>query len=85
MDTASKKGGVTYYYCEMSRAENIDVYLGVKPTKVRIKDLYATDVIKKPAILFTWNKAIERNDSIQVFIKDKKVSRTGTFYYVEID
>ena len=85
MDTASKKGGVTYYYCEMSRAENIDVYLGVKPIKVRIKDLYATDVIKKPAILFTWNKAIERNDSIQVFIKDKKVSRTGTFYYVEID
>lgn len=84
-ETANKKGGVNYYYCEMSRAENIDVYLGVKPTKVRIKDLYETKVLKTPAILFTWNKAIERNDSLQVFIKDKKISRTGTFYYIEIE
>jgi hypothetical protein len=83
--TAATKGGVNYYYCEMSRAENIDVYLGVKPTKVRIRDLYSPDGIKKPAILFTWNKAIDRNDSIQEYIKDKKVSHTGTFYYVEID
>ena len=79
------KGNMNYYYCEMSRAENIDVYLGVKPTKLRIRDLYTPDAIKTPAILFTWNKAIERNDSIQEFIKDKKVSHTGTFYYVEID
>ena len=76
---------MNYYYCEMSRAENIDVYLGIKPTKLRIKDLYETDAIKTPAILFTWNKAIERNDSLQTFIKDKKISRTGTFYYIEIE
>jgi 4-amino-4-deoxy-L-arabinose transferase-like glycosyltransferase len=84
-ETALKKGEMNYYYCEMSRAENIDVYLGIKPTKLRIKDLYETDAIKTPAILFTWNKAIERNDSLQTFIKDKKISRTGTFYYIEIE
>lgn len=84
-ETASRKGEMNYYYCEMSRAENIDVYLGVKPTKVSIKDLYELDAIKTPAILFTWNKAIERNDSLQDFIKDKKISRTGTFYYIEIE
>lgn len=83
--TALKKGGVNYYYCEMTKGDNLDVYLG-KPLKMlRISDLYKKDKIQTPAILFTWNKAIERNDSIQVFIKKKKISRTGKYYYVEIE
>lgn len=84
-EAASEKGGVYFYYCEMSRAPNIDVYLGTTPQKVQIKDLYDKNRIKKPAILFTWDKAIERNDSIQIFIKDKKVIHTGQFYFIEIN
>jgi len=77
---------VNYYYCEMSRASNLDVYLGEELKKLRICDLYkANSPIKRPAILFTWNKAIERNDSIQVFIKGKKTCQTGIYYYVEIE
>lgn len=84
-ETAIKKGGVNYYYCEMTKGGNLDVYLGKQLEKLRIKDLYKSNKIKTPAILFTFNKAIERNDSIQVFIKDKKITRTGNFYYVEIE
>ncbi len=83
--TASEKGEMNYYYCEMNRAINLDVYLDVKPEKLRIHELYEKNKIKTPAILFTWNKAIERNDSIQVFIKGKKIHQTGNYYYIEIE
>ena len=84
-DTAMKKGGVNYYYCEMTKGDNLDVYLEGPLKKLKISDLYKTNKIKTPAILFTWNKAIERNDSIQVFIKGKKTCQTGIYYYVEIE
>ncbi|MGE5446753.1 MAG: ArnT family glycosyltransferase [Bacteroidales bacterium] len=84
-ETASKKGGVNYYYCEMTKGGNLDVYLGKPLEMLRIKDLYKSNKIKTPAILFTWNKAIERNDSIQVFIRDKKTFKTGKYYYVVIE
>jgi hypothetical protein len=84
-ETAMKKGGVNYYYCEMTKGDNLDVYLGKPLKKLTISDLYKTNKIKTPAILFTWNKAIERNDSIQVFIKGKKTCQTGIYYSVEIE
>jgi hypothetical protein len=84
-ETAIKKGGVNYYYCEMTKGDNLDVYLGKPLEMLEISDLYKPDRIKTPAILFTWNKAIERNDSIQVFIKGKKTCQTGIYYYVEIE
>ena len=83
--TAKEKGGANYYYCEMTKGDNLDVYLG-KPLKMlEINDLYEPNKIQTPAILFTWQKAIERNDSIQVFLKGKKIHQTGSYYYVEID
>jgi len=84
-ETATKKGGVNYYYCEMTKGDNLDVYLGKPLKKLKISDLYKTNKIKTPAILFTWNKAIERNDSIQVFIKGKKTCQTGIYYSIEIE
>jgi hypothetical protein len=84
-DIATKKGGVNYYYCEMTKGDNLDVYLGKPLEKLKISDLYKTNKIKTPAILFTWNKAIERNDSIQVFIKGKKTCQTGIYYSIEIE
>jgi 4-amino-4-deoxy-L-arabinose transferase-like glycosyltransferase len=84
-ETAIKKGGVNYYYCEMAKGDNLDVYLGKPLEMLKISDLYKANKIKTPAILFTWNKAIERNDSIQVFIKGKKTCQTGIYYYVEIE
>ena len=84
-ETAIKKGGVNYYYCEMTKGDNLDVFLGKPLEMLEISDLYKPGKIKTPAILFTWNKAIERNDSIQVFIKGKKTCQTGIYYYVEIE
>ncbi len=84
--TASEKGGVNYYYCEMSRADNLDVYLGVMPEKLRIRDLYKTNSpIKTPAILFTWDKAIERNDSLKAFIQGRRIHKLGENYYIELE
>jgi len=85
-ETASEKGGVNYYYCEMTIADNLNAYLGVMPEKLRIVDLYKADSsMKTPAILFTWHKAIERNDSLRVFLKGKKIHQSGGNYYIEID
>jgi len=85
-ETASEKGGVNYYYCEMTIADNLNAYLGVMPEKLRISDLYKADSsMKTPAILFTWHKAIERNDSLRVFLKGKKTHQLGGNYYIEID
>jgi 4-amino-4-deoxy-L-arabinose transferase-like glycosyltransferase len=82
---ASIKGGVNYYYCKMTKADNLDVYLGKPLTMLKMSDLYQTNKIKKPAILFTWNKTIEQNDSIRVFMKDKKIYHTGKYYFIEIE
>ncbi|MBL7971245.1 MAG: glycosyltransferase family 39 protein [Prolixibacteraceae bacterium] len=85
-ETALEKGAQNYYYCEMNRADNLDVYLGTTLKKLRISELYKPDSpIKKPAILFTWDKAIERNDSLQVFIKGKEVHQKGSYYYIVIE
>ena len=83
--TANEKGGVNYYYCEMTKGDNLDVYLEKPLEMLEIKDLYEPNKIQTPAILFTWQKAIERNDSIQVFLKGKKIHQTGSYYYVEIE
>jgi hypothetical protein len=84
-NVASRKVGVTYYYVESTRADNFEVFLNQKLEKLDIQDLYKPDMIKKPAIIFTWDKAVERNDSIQVYFKDKKISWSGTYCFVEVD
>ena len=85
-ETASEKGGVNYYYCEMTIADNLNAYLGVMPEKLRICDLYKADSsMKAPAILFTWHKAIERNDSLRVFLTGKKIHQSGGNFYIEIN
>ncbi|HZL10033.1 MAG TPA: glycosyltransferase family 39 protein [Prolixibacteraceae bacterium] len=85
-NTAAQKGAANYYYCEMSRAGNLDVYLGVKPEMLTIGDLYKKDSrIKKPAILFLRTKAIDQNDSLKVFVQDKKIHQMGGSCYIEIE
>ena len=76
----------TYYYCEMSRAENMDVYLGIEPEMLRMSDLYKTTApIKKPTILFLWQLAIERNDSLQRFLHGKNKNQVGNYCFVVIE
>lgn len=83
---SAKKGVANYYYCKITRADNLDIYLGVPPRQLMIHDLFETHgQIKKPAILFLSEKSIERNDSLQLFIKGKKIHHSGNYYCVEID
>lgn len=85
-EIATKKGNVNYYFCEMSRAENMDIYLGRKPEKLSIADLFSSNSqIKTPAIIITNQKAIDRNDSLRLFIQDKVPHQLGGNYYIEID
>jgi 4-amino-4-deoxy-L-arabinose transferase-like glycosyltransferase len=84
-DMAKEKGSVNYYYCEMTKGDNLDVYLGKPLERLEINELYEPNKIKTPAILFTWEKAIKQNDSIQDFMKGKKTCQTGSYYYVEIE
>jgi len=83
---SSQKGGANYYYCNITRADNLDIYLGVMPQMLNMHDLYQQDSpIKKPAILFLSNKAIGRNDSLKIFIIGKKIHQSGNYYCVEIE
>lgn len=83
---ATPKGEVNYYYCNMRKGDNLDVYLGTKLEILRVKDLYQTNsTIKRPAILFLWHKAVLRNDSLQIFIKGKPMYQSGGYDYVEIE
>ena len=84
-NTANEKGGVNYYYCDWGKGDNLDVYLGKQLEMLEIRDLYEPDKIKTPAILFTWQKVIDTNDSVQVYLKGKKIHQTGVYYYVEIE
>jgi len=85
-ETTTKNGSVNYYYCEMPRADNMDIYLGKMPEKLRICDLYKPNSpIKAPAIIFTRQKAIERSDSLRTFIQDKVIHQLGGNYYIEIE
>jgi 4-amino-4-deoxy-L-arabinose transferase-like glycosyltransferase len=83
--TAKEKGGVNYYYCNWRKGDNLDVYLGKPLEMLEINDLYEPNKIKTPAILFTWQKVIETNDSVQTYLKGKKTHQTGSYYYVEIE
>lgn len=83
---STQKGVANYYYCKITRADNLDIYLGVIPQKLTMHDLYQTDSpIKKPAILFLSDKAIYRNDSLKTFIIGKKIHQFGNYYCVEIE
>lgn len=83
---AAQKGVANYYYCEMSRGDNMDIYLGVKPEKLTMADLYKTESpIDRPAILFLWQKAIDRNDSLQRFIEGKARYQSGKYYCIELE
>lgn len=81
-----QQGSRNYYYCKITRADNLDIYLGIKPGMLKIKDLYHSDqTMHKPAILFLSHKYIERNDSIRQFIKGRKMHRSGNYYCVEVE
>lgn len=83
--TATEKAIDNFYYCQMRKGDNLDVYLGVKLEKLRKKELFDLTRIKKPAILFLWDKALERNDSLKTFIKGKNIHQSGNYYCVEIE
>jgi len=64
----------------------MDVYLGEEVRKLDIKDLYApASKIETPAILFLGNKAVEQNDSLQLYLKGKYVFKSGNYSFVEIE
>lgn len=81
-----QKGAENYYYCRISRADNLDVYLGKPLTELRIKDLYhSQEKIQKPAILFVSARIINRSDSVKRYLQGRKMHRSGKYYCVEID
>ena len=83
---SSRNGVANYYYCKFDRAENLDIYLGVQPQKLKINDLFELNSpLKRPAVLFLWDKAIDRSDSLQRFIQGKKIIKSGNYYCVELD
>jgi hypothetical protein len=83
---SQRQGARNYYFCKISRADNLDVYLGTAPKMLRIKDLYHTDqTMQKPAILFLSHKYIERSDSIRQFTKGRILHRLGNYYCVEVE
>lgn len=85
-EISRQKGAENYYYCRISRADNLDVYLGKELTELRIKDLYhSPQKIKKPAILFVSQRIINRSDSMQRYLQGRPMVRLGKFYCVEID
>lgn len=83
---SQRQGARNYYYCKVSRADNLDVYLGTAPKVLKIKDLYHTSqTMQKPAILFLSHKYIVRNDSIRHFVKGRIMYRYGNYYCLEIE
>ena len=85
-EVAIQKDVGNYYFYESNRAESMDVYLGVKPEMLKMSDLYKTNApIKKPAILFLWYRVIERNDSLQRFVRGKNKYQVGNYYFVVIE
>lgn len=83
---SAAKGVKNYYFAHITRADNLDVYLGVEPVELRIKDLYQPgDKISKPAILFLSERIINRNDSLKQYVKNKKKHKVGKYFCVEID
>lgn len=85
-EIAHRKGAEQYYYCRITRADNLDVYLGQPLTEVRIKDLYMQPAtINPPALLFVSARIIHRSDSLQRFLQGRPLHRSGKYYLVEID
>ncbi|MGE5394624.1 MAG: ArnT family glycosyltransferase [Candidatus Saccharibacteria bacterium] len=83
---AQRQGTQNYYFCNITRADNLDVYLGQAPKMLRIKDLYHTDQsMQKPAVLFVSQKFIDRSDSIRQFVKNRTKYRYGNYYCVEVE
>ena len=86
LERANSHSNPNFYYCKVFRGANMDVYLGEEVRKLEIKDLYNPNgKIETPAILFLGNKAIERNDSLQLYIKGKYVFKSGNNSFVEIE
>jgi len=81
-----QNGGPHYYYCKISRADNLDVYLGQQPQKLRIKDLYNKSLsIQKPAILFLSSSYVQKNDSLRKWIQGKEKYGKGEYFFVEME
>lgn len=82
---AAEKGQVNYYYCEMSRGDNLDVYLSDSLKELRKADLVDKSKIKEPALIFIWGKAVAENDTVKAFVEGKKIFHTGNYYLVEVE
>lgn len=86
LERAGSNSNPNFYYCKVLRGANMDVYLGKEVRKLEIKDLYApAGKIETPAIIFLGNKAVERNDSLQLYIEGKYVFKSGNYSFVEIE
>ena len=86
LERAGSHSNPSFYYCKVFRGANMDVYLGEEVRKLEIKDLYApAGKIETPAILFIGNKAVEQNDSLQLYIKGKYIFKSGNYSFVEIE
>ncbi|HET6555852.1 MAG TPA: hypothetical protein VFG54_00970 [Prolixibacteraceae bacterium] len=85
-EISMQKGAANYYYCRITRADNLDVYLGKELKELHIKDLYQSqEKIKKPAILFIAARIVNRSDPMQRYVQGRPMHRTGKYYCVEID
>ncbi|MFA6335431.1 MAG: hypothetical protein WCX48_07735 [Bacteroidales bacterium] len=80
---ADQRSIQNYYFFNINRFENTDVYLGAEPKVVNEEELNsAIPKIQWPAILFIRQKDIERNAALSKFILEKEKCRVGDFFFV---
>lgn len=82
---ADQKGGVNYYYCGLSRANNFSVYLKSELKELKKPDLLADDKIVTPAIVFVSGKELRKNDTLKMFARGRNIFHTGNYYCIELE
>jgi len=73
-----------YYFFNINRFENTDVYLGAEPKMLLEEELANTDTskIQRPAILFIRQRDIGRNATLSEFILGKEKYPVEDYYFV---
>lgn len=73
-----------YYFFNINRFENTDVYLGAEPKMLLEEELANTDTskIQRPAILFIRQRDIGRNATLSKFILGKEKYPVEDYYFV---
>ena len=90
-EQAESKGIKRYYYYNIKRFENTDVYLGALPQEVSEDALKGVNPdgplnekssIQSPAVLFFRQKDLDRKEALTGFVSNKEKHRVGDYFFV---